>query len=215
MARNVAIGDIHGKPFWKDVLEKDYDNIYVTGDYWDSFTIPFKKQKQNFIEIIKAAREDSRLHLCIGNHDLHYIVDSEFYSGFQDEHCDEIKELVESAMDVLRVAFTAQSWVVSHAGFSKTFMRQCGCDDLEQVEKRFRENYRFLGFAPDGRDPYGNDRQQGPLWIRPNALLGGMFFPYQIVGHTELKLVQEIPVDERSLLVLVDTQDAEKVYEFS
>lgn len=40
-------------------------------------------------------------------------------------------------------------------------------------------------FAFDGIDRYGNDKTQGPLWIRPNALSTDMYFKKQCVGHTE------------------------------
>ena len=34
----------------------------------------------------------------------------------------------------------------------------------------------------------GNEITQGPLWIRPEALLKDVFYETQIVGHTELCL---------------------------
>jgi UDP-2,3-diacylglucosamine pyrophosphatase LpxH len=78
-----VFGDIHGRALWKEILAKDYEAVYLLGDYWDSFDIPYKEQHQNFLDIIDAAKKDTRLHLCLGNHDLHYLCEGEEYSGYQ------------------------------------------------------------------------------------------------------------------------------------
>ncbi|MDR2798146.1 MAG: hypothetical protein LBB80_07360, partial [Treponema sp.] len=88
----LAIGDIHGRDFWKPCIEEDFTECYFVGDYFDSFDLPFFKQYRNFKEICKRAREDKRIKLCLGNHDYHYLgnIFGQRYSGYQEKHFYEI-----------------------------------------------------------------------------------------------------------------------------
>ncbi len=50
----VAIGDIHGRDIWKQIVETEQPNTVVfVGDYFDSFDIPGKVQIDNFKNIIQ------------------------------------------------------------------------------------------------------------------------------------------------------------------
>ena len=50
----VAIGDIHGRDIWKQIVETEQPNTVVfVGDYFDSFDIPGKTQIDNFKNIIQ------------------------------------------------------------------------------------------------------------------------------------------------------------------
>jgi hypothetical protein len=208
-----VIGDIHGRDFWKGVLENpNFTDVYCTGDYWDSYEEPYRVQRRNFIELIEAAKK-GRLHLCIGNHDLHYIAEGERYSGFQDNHCGAIRPLILGALPWLKVAYQADGWIISHAGFSKTFMRETGCTSLEAVQEKFNHNFHFLGFDRRCEDPYGNDSSQGPLWIRPPALVPEPFFDRQIIGHTPTEHITTLQTG-KGQVILVDTEDKREVFEF-
>lgn len=55
---------------------------------------------------------------------------------------------------------------------------------LHKISKKFKHIWSFR-FNRDGWDCYGNDKCQGPLWIRPEALIEDMYFQKQCVGHTE------------------------------
>jgi hypothetical protein len=202
----IALGDVHGYPYWKEMLKIPADDYYITGDYWDSFTLPFEVQKKNFIELIDEAKRNPRLHLCIGNHDLHYIISRwQKCSGFQYHYCDEIAPLVEAALPWLKAAYlTDDGYVVSHAGFTKSFMHNTACKSIEDVQAMFDSNHLSLGFDRRGRDFYGNDPIQGPLWVRPAALMSEPYFPKQIVGHTEKQDIEEVH-DERGDFIFIDT----------
>ncbi|MDR0410355.1 MAG: metallophosphoesterase [Treponema sp.] len=198
-----AIGDIHGRDFWKKVLEnKDLTDVYCVGDYWDSFDAPYEVQDRNFIELVQTAQNDSRFHLCLGNHDLHYIVHDEKYSGYQWRYHNAIKKKILAAMPLLKIAYRVDGWVISHAGFSKTFMRETGCVTIENVQGRFDRNFGFLGFNSACADPYGNDPRQGPLWIRPESLILDMYFKRQIVGHTPTKAISTIKNNGNTLIMI-------------
>lgn len=75
--------DIHGRAFWKGALEKyskeKYKNLNIIflGDYLDPYGsldgITNGEAYDNFLEIIEAAKNDSRITLLLGNHDWHYL----------------------------------------------------------------------------------------------------------------------------------------------
>ncbi|MDR2144145.1 MAG: metallophosphoesterase, partial [Treponema sp.] len=122
----LAIGDVHGRPFWKHYLDEDYSAFYFTGDYFDSHdpSAGFQQQYKNFIEICAAARSDSRIRLCLGNHDYHYLkgVDNEQYSGFQARHSGKISKALEQNIDLLKIVQADGDYLISHAGVTNYFL---------------------------------------------------------------------------------------------
>ncbi|MDR0602516.1 MAG: metallophosphoesterase [Treponema sp.] len=223
----LAIGDIHGRNFWKRCIGGDFEEYYITGDYFDSFNISFARQYRNFAEICDEARRDSRLKLCLGNHDYHYMrgVLNQRYSGFQDKHSAGIMEILEKNADLLKVLYvTSDRYIISHAGVSAAFMekmKKAGVGAPEEINAAFLEDRNILAF--DGWDIYGNDVTQSPIWIRPDSLCRDALPGYsQIAGHTPVEAVTEIPLDEgraapppvNRKLVLIDTGNNAAFYRF-
>lgn len=79
--RILIFGDIHGRDFWKKPLEdnKDkVDKIIFLGDYLDPYpweNITRKETIRNFEEIIDSAKNNNKVILLLGNHDVSYIDD--------------------------------------------------------------------------------------------------------------------------------------------
>jgi phosphotransferase system HPr-like phosphotransfer protein len=64
-------------------------------------------------------------------------------------------------------------------------MRCAGIKDIDEVNQLFKERPSFFNWV--GPDPYGNNTNEGPLWIRPASLFRTSVKGYnQIVGHTEV-----------------------------
>jgi hypothetical protein len=218
----LAIGDIHGRTYWKKHLDDDFTEFYFTGDYFDSFNIPFKRQFGNFRELCEAARADPRIKLCLGNHDYQYIsnISIQRYSGFQDKYYDYINEILERNMDLLNIVYvTPDNNLISHAGVSKTFMKKIkkqGAAGVEGINEAFTRDRDVLRF--DGDDIYGDDVTQSPIWIRPRSLESDPVSGYhQIVGHTPVEAVTEQRVKKGRVeikLIYIDTGGAESVYRF-
>ncbi|MDR2521509.1 MAG: metallophosphoesterase [Spirochaetaceae bacterium] len=214
----IAIGDIHGRRFWKRYLDAEYTDYYLLGDYFDSPDIPYHVQYENFLEIVKAARNDARVKLCLGNHDYHYYLadDTERYSGYQRQHAAEIHALLAACADVLNVVYVcAGAVLVSHAGISNTFMKNGGFSCPEALNAAFRENPALFRF--NGTDIYGDNVEQGPLWIRPDSLYADAYTGYsQVVGHTPTPNVytREIPAQSCAVctLTFIITPDRDCVY---
>ncbi|MDR2211588.1 MAG: metallophosphoesterase [Spirochaetaceae bacterium] len=212
-----AIGDVHGRAFWKKYIDLDYETFYFTGDYFDSFNIPFSKQYNNFKEICGAARRDRRIKLCLGNHDYHYLtgVKNQQYSGFQDLNSAKINQVLEENMDLLKIVYvTEDNCIISHAGVTAWFLNSIGGTSPGEINEAFEKDRNILMF--NGRNIYGDDITQSPIWVRPGSLQSNPLPGYdQIVGHTPVKNIIEAELNGgANRLVLIDTHDTESIYRF-
>jgi hypothetical protein len=222
MYMRIAIGDIHGRAFWKDFIDENYTEYYVLGDYFDSYDIPFVVQLDNYYQIVEAARQDSRIKLCMGNHDYHYFLNdpAEKYSGFQSTYAKEIHNALVQNIDVLKIVYmTDKNILISHAGVSNTFMKHNGFADIDAVNAALVSQPELFSF--NGWEPYGDEVQQGPLWIRPRSLLKDAYKGHsQIVGHTITKniMTKQIKKTEPEFgvctITFIDTHDKKSIYRF-
>lgn len=194
--RIVAIGDIHAKTIWKQIVEKekDADKIVFVGDYFDSFDHePFQDQLKNFEEIVQLKRDNpDKFVLLVGNHDYHYLpVAREQYSGFQQKGSNKIGTAISKAIDeqLLQFAFVYKHYLFTHAGVTKTWAKEwdieLGNNLEEEINSVAKIGFRFQ--IGENRSGNGDDITQSPIWVRPNSLMTDMIDGYtQIVGHTKM-----------------------------
>lgn len=71
----LALGDVHGRRFWKEPFEKyidEVDKVIFIGDYMDMYpneNIMYDDAINNFNEIIEAKRKyPDKVILLLGNH---------------------------------------------------------------------------------------------------------------------------------------------------
>jgi hypothetical protein len=214
----MAIGDIHGRTYWKNYLDKDFTEFYILGDYFDSYAGSFAKEYKNFTEICEEARKDPRLKLCLGNHDYHYLsgISPQRYSRFQNNHYRAINEILENNMDMLKVIYTSDdNYIISHAGLSNTFlkkMRGAGVKNIEDINAAFTHDRDILTF--NGSNIYGDDVSQSPVWIRPRSLLSDPVPDFnQIVGHTQFPEISFASIGNIDVF-FIDTGEKESIFEF-
>lgn len=200
--KQIIIGDIHGHDTWKRIIdrEKEFDRIIFLGDYHDSFSKSSKTIANNFKEIVglKNGLKDEVILLC-GNHDYHYIDNVETkFSGYRPElrgmQKDMLLELIQN--DTIQLCFKDENnRLYSHAGFSRTWWRENVRKEmnLETVDRDINILFKtdltpFNFIYGRGCGLYGDDPENGPLWIRPYSLyedaIGGID---QIIGHTQPK----------------------------
>ncbi|MDR2398698.1 MAG: metallophosphoesterase [Spirochaetaceae bacterium] len=214
----LAIGDIHGRDFWKPYLEEDFSECYFVGDYFDSGYLFFIREYANFKEICERARADRRIKLCLGNHDYHYLGGvSERYSRYQAGYSHKIRAVLEENMDLLEVVYgTADQYLISHAGVSTWFMermQQAGYAAVEDINRAFAQDPKAFGF--NGANPFGDDITQGPLWIRPRSLEQQPLAGYhQIVGHTPAPEIKTTDLKAKARITYIDTHGGNTVYWF-
>ena len=203
----VAIGDIHGRDYWKQIVEQEQDvDIFVfVGDYFDSFTIKGVDQINNFLDIIEFKKTTNKeVILLIGNHDYHYYpsTDDSGTSGYQTLMAPSIKHVVDDNKQHLQLAYQIDEFVFTHAGLSSVWLDDIIEDwDVDNVVDKVNElfqyqpgkiayrSYKQVGDQVYGAQGYGNETFQGPLWIRPSALMTANKKTLrkqiiQVVGHT-------------------------------
>jgi predicted MPP superfamily phosphohydrolase len=203
----VVIGDIHGRNIWKQIVAKEHDadEFVFVGDYFDSFTVKGPDQINNFLDIIEFKKQSKvPVILLIGNHDHHYYpgVDDSGTSGYQTLLAPSIKHVVGDNKQYLQAAYQVGEFVFTHAGLSSEWLDDSiegwNTDNVvEKVNELFQyqpnkiayRSYKQVGDQVYGAQGYGNETFQGPLWIRPTALMNANKKMLrkkiiQVVGHT-------------------------------
>ena len=202
----LTIGDPHGRDDWKDILyyAKYIDKVVFIGDYFDSFDLDAQTQMENFKEIVAYKRKfPDKAVLLYGNHDLHYILHTECYSGFQDKYKWMIETLLLDAEDVMQWAYEADGYLFTHAGVTKTWCVRKNIDPnnlVESINAQPPESFAYAKDAVCSRG--GDDIFQSPVWVRPYSLAEDMIPGYkQVVGHTE---EDQIYMLEDGMITVVD-----------
>ena len=205
MNKLIAIGDIHGRDTWKQIVEQEQpDTVVFVGDYFDSFDIPGLDQIDNFKNIIQWKHDNPqcKVVLLVGNHDFHYMnTCNEYYSGFQRDLYIPIGEVLETNKHHLQIAYRCDDLVFSHAGITPDFLLNNNWGEQDMVEfindlwlyKPYK--FKFADNEHGYSDPYGDDIFQTPLWIRPKSLMEACQdvkkTMIQIVGHTAVKQIDD------------------------
>ena len=215
MKKTLVIPDVHGTTHWKTCIDKidEFDYIVQLGDWFDQWVNKWDEVDQienlrEFIELKKKYPE--KIFALIGNHDLGYLM-NESMSGQQKNKFYDIKDAMKEFVPYMDIAAKIDGYVLSHAGFSKTWMKNNKFKTIDEVNAAFHDS-NYEPFRFDGWDSYGNDITQGPTWIRPGALIDDMYFKKQIVGHTEVKNPCLLVKRGKDEIILVDSKDHIKQY---
>lgn len=135
MIHTLVIPDIHGRTFWKEALERfpkeSFQNLSIIflGDYLDPYEFEGINKIDtinNFKEIIERAKEDSRIHLLIGNHDMHYWYNASYKVRFDRIHCGKIKDIFLQNFQLFNIAYeeeiNSQRYLYTHAGMTSFWL---------------------------------------------------------------------------------------------
>ena len=213
--KTVIIGDIHGHDSWKQVVaqEQDADRFIFVGDYFDSFTVSGVVQIHNFKEIVEfKTTTDKEVIMLIGNHDYHYFpeIGDSNTSGYQSTLAPSIKQVVGENKQHLQLAYQFDDILVTHAGVSSEWLDDTitmwdvpnlamYLNDLftyqpTKVAYRSFKYYDYENNQAQLAGGFGAETFQGPLWIRPQALMKANYDTLrtqirQVVGHTTRKQI--------------------------
>lgn len=191
----IAIGDIHGRSQWKSIVNKeiDADKIIFIGDYFDSFTISYQDQMNNFLDILEYKRNNlDKVILLLGNHDYHYLQGvTESYSGYQSIHRFSIEHEFTTAINegLFKIVHIDNEYLFVHAGITQFWCVNNGIK--KDIDKSINELFKYkpnrFEFTPGNMcNPYGDEPCQSPLWVRIPSLYSNMIGGYkQIIGHTQ------------------------------
>jgi hypothetical protein len=206
--KTLILGDTHGRSEWKDYINQTQpDRVVFIGDYFDSFDVPITKQIDNFLDIVQYKQDNlNEVILLFGNHDFHYIIDGENYSGYATAIKVQVETLLKDLIrdDILQMCYSQDDYLFSHAGITQTWVRNQGLSrsknlvvDINNILKYkpymflFRNNVpqpsiKKLSAARECIDWSGDNKEQSPIWVRPFSLKQDMLKGdwWQIVGHT-------------------------------
>jgi len=202
-----VIPDIHGSIYWRMTIKMidKLDKIIFLGDYFDSWENEWPEQINNVNDIIAFKKQCSnKVDLCWGNHDTSYYLNCQC-SGYQLEHEKDIKTFFNKNAEFFNVLYIYDKWIFSHAGVSEKWMSCAGIKTPEEINQLFTESPNFFSWF--GPDAYGNNANEGPLWIRPESLIMNSIKGYnQAVGHTKQSNTPIIVSKDKHKYVFTDTR---------
>lgn len=146
MNRLLFLGDIHGNPIWKKILEENkgkYDKILFVGDYVDSYEFTAKEQAKNLAEIIELKKSDpENVVLLIGNHDVQYLTRYNqgliCISDLTTKKFKRFNSLFRENINLFQLAFAEKDHVFTHAGIHQTWF-----DEYIQYKKAINNPFIF------------------------------------------------------------------------
>jgi len=216
----IVVPDPHQTTHWRKVRDHidSVDKVIFLGDYFDTWKNKWPHQINNVSNIIKFKKDyPDKVCLCWGNHETSYYLD-EKCSGYQHDRSFDIEEFLRKHNELFEVCFIFDNWIFAHGGISKKWIEVCGIDsDINKINQLFKERpgyFRWVG--PNG---YGNNYNEGPLWIRPIALAEVAIDNYnQCVGHTEVNSMNVKPPikwkhQNNGDLLLVDSHEHDCIIE--
>jgi hypothetical protein len=205
----IFIGDVHGLTTWQKIVSahSQADHFVFVGDYLDSFTVTGPNQHLNLLNIIEFKKQNpTKVTLLVGNHDYHYWPDITenlgTVAGFQSRMYHLFKDTFQQNKTLFQMCLLLDNYLVTHAGVSDCFLINNGYYKYESIAVDtflndlflykpylfdFTEVYKHINLV----DPYGNNVEQSPIWIRPQSLQSANRKSFlkksyiQIVGHTQ------------------------------
>lgn len=209
-AECIIFPDIHGRGFWKRVLDGscgwDAPKYIYLGDYFDPYPsegITPGDAIRNWYEMNLALKghEDKEFIFLMGNHDAHYV--STYFSNYargsrySRRYCGKIKELLTRVklQIALEMNVNGQKIMFTHAGVTapwhntyRDFIGELSADNLNKLTESDQGWLALsdVSFYRSGGQPYGS-----PLWADSEEYtegnLKGIDYDWQIVGHNQLK----------------------------
>lgn len=217
------------------------DYVVGLGDWVDSWGNKWPEQGENLQKALDWFRQDIKHRFfCIGNHDFSYItktVDGPKVSGHQYEWAGVIEGIFNNNKDIIHYCVEIDSWIFSHAGISKTWVndyikpifhtiydtdekvwneKEFNIKLLDDTLREYGTNYSKLNELIDWHGVWsgsGNEPEQGLLWIRPEALVKDMYYPQQVVGHTEWAVGDPVRLkSKKGKLLVTDSRNHNVMY---
>ena len=208
----VAIGDVHGLDYWKNVVDEHQDcNIVFLGDYLDPYGyIEREKLIGNLYDIIdlKRSRPEDVI-LLLGNHDMHYFCnDIETGTRFDYFMSDKISRIFRENRDLFQYAYQAGNRIFTHAGISQEWWDNDFHGDIsrpiaEQLNQPDETQIRALCSVGELRGGAIGSRG-GIFWADRGELSNPLHGFTQIVGHNRVADVLEHKGENDNKIVFCD-----------
>ena len=209
MKKVLFIGDIHGRPDWRETaLEgmKKFQEVVFLGDYFDSFDLSSALQIDNFMAFLSFIKKKGGTAL-LGNHDYAYIHGKSQISGYQHTQAHRYYQLLDNNIDQFNIAWgyrdEKQTYTLAtHAGLTYTFWNRHVLPLFEKGKFLYEvtegkgpedlEIHETLNFLRDKKETMwkvgsmrGGIGTPSPIWSDIRELTDDPFPGInQVVGHT-------------------------------
>lgn len=166
----LIIPDVHGRTFWKDALnkynQKDYPNLDIVflGDYLDPYSgyedITPAEAYDRFLEIIEISKKDKRIILLLGNHDWHYLYDTD-YCRLDRARSRQIEQIFKDNIQLFRFAYEKEinnkKYLFTHAGVLNgwlKFNKDWAIQELEMWPDGDEKEYQIENHYKERKDAF-------------------------------------------------------------
>jgi len=200
MNKAIIIPDVHGRPFWRKVLDNKEDTIIFLGDYSDPYEIEgFTHEDclKGLADIIQFKKDNpERVTLLLGNHDTHYLYPNWACWRFSKQHYSRYNKLYKENIDLFQMAWEInannRNCLFTHAGMSIAWSILNESDITwiddsfsETLNRTWKENPKVFNSVGRYR---GGDSVGSPIWadVREHDTQGISDTTIQIFGHTQL-----------------------------
>ena len=210
-----VIPDVHQSTHWKKVDIDAVDKVIFLGDYFDCWNNKWPDQLNNFNAIIHLKKKNmDKVDILFGNHDTSYFL-NEQCSGYQFNKAMDIEEALKNACQCMQVVAIYDGWLFSHAGVSYRWMKCAGIKSVEEINKLFIEKPDYFRWV--GPDAYGDNENEGCLWIRIPSLIKTAVKGYnQVVGHTEASPLRfRTSSYSKTKILCIDSRDHSNIIELN
>lgn len=216
----LSIGDLHGVDIWKtfgDIpklleggFKPKYDYYVFVGDYVDSFVKTNIEILDNLKDLIKFKKSyPNNVILLWGNHDIQYLTSYREHgcSGYRPEAYFDLHELFRNNRKLFQLGFQIDNYLWTHAGIHRgwyeyefPYESKNIADDLNQAFLENNKSIFNVGYMRGGMNNVG-----GPLWADLSETSKKPIMGYhQIVGHTRLKEIKKIELNEDTSVTYID-----------
>ncbi|MBU3856350.1 MAG: metallophosphoesterase [Candidatus Phocaeicola excrementipullorum] len=212
MKPTVAIGDIHGLNYWKEIVERHKGCRFVfLGDYLDPHQyIPRKEVLRNLQEIIGLKKDcPDDVILLLGNHDLHYFSsDAPVCTRFDFQIAEKASHLFVENFDLFRYAYQEGSRIFTHAGISHKWFEEDFQGEITQPiadQLNHPSDNQIAALCCIGQLRGGAKGAVGGIfWADIDELADPLHGFTQIVGHNRVKDVKERSGNHENKIVFCD-----------
>lgn len=199
----LIIPDIHGRKFWESAYKYTGEIVFL-GDYLDPYEdeeiLPYEAFS-NFEEITAFAKDNGRVTLLIGNHDLHYLSDkfhrlthSTRYNQFQAKRYGDFFRNNANLFHLSHELDTnGKKILFTHAGVTSGWWQRHQQEivtlDASHLNRLLSQEKGIASLAEIGSDRGGDFDCGSPVWADVSDMMRQPFIDgnlYQIFGHTKI-----------------------------
>ena len=224
MSRIIVVPDVHGRTFWREVLNNTEDKIVFLGDYLDPYKYEGISQSQartQLLDIIDFKKSNPNVTLLLGNHDIHYLYSSFVCSRFNSYHYYDYNKIFSENIDLFQMCVEIDNFIFTHAGISQAWLdhnnltKENLVDNLNILLHTKPRIFHQVSYYRGGGYDFAS-----PIWTDANEHNPFSIFDHkiQIFGHTQQDYKPDISgdmwcLDCRKIFVIENGELKEYKYE--